>query len=247
MFKKDNSLKIQKNQLNKKHTRLPLKPSKKFRVFKQFKQAFLFTKKTTLFKRLQTYFNESRLVWSQFLKNYSKKNRISELFTYKNKIGEKKFFFFLQKLELRLSTLLIRSRFFFKLTNAYNAIKLNLILVNGILINNTNFHLNELDLFQKRRTSLILFFNKKTKRLERLKWRNFRWKKARFIFWKIRKQSNLNLFLAKKENSILNYLEINYKIPAAIVLRPPFFSELILKNELGILKPSILQKIYYVF
>jgi hypothetical protein len=80
-----------------------------------------------------------------------------------------------------------------------------------------------------------------------LKWRNFRWKKARFIFWKIRKQSNLNLFLSKKENSILNYLEINYKIPAGIVLRSPLFSEVLLKNEPGILKPSVLQKIYYVF
>jgi hypothetical protein len=86
------------------------------------------------------------------------------------KIGDKKFFFFLQKLELRLSTLLIRSRFFFKLNNAYNAIKLNLILVNGIIINNTNYHLNKLDLFQKRRTMLTtFFFKKKKKRFERLK------------------------------------------------------------------------------
>jgi hypothetical protein len=62
MLKKNNSSKLQKNQLNKKNMRLPLKPSKKFRILKLFKQAFIFTKKTTLFKRLQTYFNESRLV-----------------------------------------------------------------------------------------------------------------------------------------------------------------------------------------
>jgi hypothetical protein len=91
------------------------------------------------------------------------------------------------------------------------------------------------------------FFKKKKKRFERLKWRKFRWKKARFIFWKIRKLSNFNLYFVKKENSILNYLEINYKIPAGIVLRSPFFSELILKKQPGILRPSILQKIYFVF
>ena len=46
---------------------------------------------------------------------------------------------------------------------------------------------------------------------------------------------------------MLNYLEINYKIPGGIVLRNPFFSELILKGERDLLKPIILQKIYFVF
>lgn len=228
-------------------TNLPFKKTKQFLRLRLFKRTFIFRKKTTFFKRLQTYFNEARLVWRQFSKYYLKKNQ-RVLIKYKTKVGHQRFFYFLQKLELRLSTILIRSRFFYKLSNACNAIKLGFILINGIVIKKVNYMVNVLDLFQKRRTLLSEnFFNKRQQRLDRLVWRHYRWKKARFIFWQVRRASDLNMYHIKKESCMINYLEINYKIPAGIILRNPFFKELVWKKQPGVLKPRILQKIYFVF
>jgi hypothetical protein len=86
----------------------------------------------------------------------------------KKEIKNKFFFFFLNKLELRLNIILLRARFFYKLINSSIAIKLNLILVNGLIINKINSMLNVLDLFQKKRQKNI-FFKNTNKRKERLK------------------------------------------------------------------------------
>jgi hypothetical protein len=106
--------------------------------------------------------------------------------------------------------------------------------------------LNVLDLFQKKRQKNI-FFKNTNKRKERLKWRKFRWKKARFIFWKIRRASNFNMYWVKKQNTTINYLEINYKIPAGILIKKPFLKELYLNRQKKILTNNILKKIYFMY
>lgn len=90
------------------------------------------------------------------------------LFKYTKKIGHTKFFFFLRRLELRLGVLLLRARFFHKLINCYTAVKLNLILVNGIITNKTNFIVLPLDLILKRRL-IQISTKKRFKRKLRLK------------------------------------------------------------------------------
>ena len=111
--------------------------------------------------------------------------------------------------------------------------------------------LNILDLFQKRRKKRRKDFKKKgsllKKRIIRLKWRKYRWKKARFVIWKIRRFSHFNMHWVKKQNTTLNYLEINYKIPAGIVLKQPFLKELIINQEPKMINNIILQKIFFLY
>ena len=51
----------------------------------------------------------------------------------------------------------------------------------------------------------------------------------------------------KKQNTTLNYLEINYKIPAGIVLKQPFLKELIINQEPKMINNIILQKIFFLY
>lgn len=223
-----------------------LKLKKKWRFWRIFKRFFLFTKKITFFKKLQWSFNNARILKHQLLKMYLPTNKKKYLFTYKNKIGTKWFSFFLRKLELRLSILLLRARFCYKLINCYSAIKYNLILVNGIIFNKINYVLSCLDLIQKRR-SINLFFRLVVSRPARLKWRKKRWRQARYMFWKIRRVSHFNLFWNRKQNTTVNYLEINYKIPACIIIKQPFLKELLLNKQVKMLTLSILKKIYFLY
>ena len=55
------------------------------------------------------------------------------------------------------------------------------------------------------------------------------------------------MFWSKKQNTTLNYLEINYKIPAAIVLKQPFLKELFLNRIAKGLTHKILKKIYFIY
>lgn len=223
---------------------------KKFKWVKLFNNIFIYLKKVTFFKKLKGYFNESKILWHCILRNYGLESKdINKI--YVKKVGHTKFFFLLQKFETRLTTLLFRARFFHRIANAFNAIRLNLIIVNGIIITNTNFLLQPLDLFQKRRNSEFLKKNIRknnfSRRKFRLKWRKYRWKQARFIFWQIRRLSNFNLFLSKKKNSCLNFLEINYKIPAAVLLRFPLTSEILFNKQSKLSNINFWKKIYFVF
>jgi hypothetical protein len=196
-------------------------------------------------------------LWHQLTKMYLP--TIKKLITNWKKNKTNKFYFFLKNLELRLSTLILRSRFCYKLTNSYNAIKLNLILVNGIIINKIWCFVNIFDLIQKRRTlkpnkkketKIIKTKIKKQKNLfrtERYKWRRYHWNKSKYVIWKIRRISHFNLYFSQKQNNFINYLEINYKIPAFIVLKQPFLKELYLNKQPHILTKIILKKIYYLY
>ena len=222
------------------------KLKKKWRFWRLFKRIFLSTKKITFFEKLNSRFNTIRIIYHQLNKLYSCKikNIISKQLKIQKNI--KNFFFFFKSFELKLSTLLLRSRFFYKIINCINAVKLKLITINGIIINNTKFLVNTKDIVQKRRKKK----QKKTSwsnRVKRLKWRNFRWKKARFLFWKIRRQSHFNLFWTKKQNVFLNYLEINYKIPAFIVLKHPNINEIIILKQPKLLTTLLLKKIYFLY
>ena len=197
------------------------------------------------------------------------------LFTHYQKINtsvkkkkNNKFYFFLKHLELRISTIILRARFCYKLVNSYNSIKLHLITVNGILMNKIWYLLTILDLLQKRRTlkhkpkkikhklhkKKELMQTKKVKlkqklelRTERFKWRRYHWNKSRYVLWKIRRISHFNMYFSRKQNTILNYLEINYKIPALILIKQPFLKELYLNKQPRMLTNIILKKIYFIY
>jgi len=243
-----------------------------------------------------------------------------------------KFFFFLKNLELRLAPLLLRARFCYKLINAFNAIKYNVILINGVIINKIWYLLNLLDLIEKRRTikKKILALSEKPrikitikkksikkksikkksikkksikkksikkksikkksikkksiqkksikkksikkksikkksikkksikkksikkksikkKRTIRFQWRRYHWNKSKYVLWKLRRISHFNMYFSKKQNTTLNYLEINYKVPALVILKQPFLKELYLNKQPRLLTKIILKKIYFIY
>lgn len=254
-------LKYKKNQLLK-----PFKKKKKWKNWRQFKKFFLFKKRLYFFTKIKWRFNNIRILWHQLTKMYLP--TIKKLTHQWKKNPNNKFFLFLKHLELRLATIILRARFCYKLVNAYNAIKLNLITVNGIIMNRIWYFLNILDLIQKRRTlkkkpqiipqkivkikTKFLIKSKKKKpeitiRTERFKWRKYQWNKSRYVLWKIRRISHFNLYFSRKQNTVLNYLEINYKIPALIIIKQPFLKELYINRQPRILTKIILKKIYYLY
>ena len=272
--KKKKDFFLHKKSLYKKKTRLVTHKKhyiKKEKNNRKFFFLLLLKKKITFFKKLNLYYNERRLIWHKIIKIFlpnSKKKWIK----YKKKIGHIKFFYFILKLERRLSTLLLRARFFYKIINSYRAIKYRLVLGNNIIIIRTDFLVNKLDLIQKKRTKIpakknnkltIKKSNKshkninslkknnklcyKKKRYERMKWRKNRWKKARFLFWKIRRASHFNMYFAKKETTIFNYLEINYKIPAFFLTRMPLKNEIVLNKQRSLIHSILLSKIYFIY
>ena len=228
--------------LKNKHNKL----RKKWRFWRGFKQFFIHKKKITFFKKLQWNYNEKRLIWHQFLQIY-----VPKLKSFIAKKKNKHYFLLLNFLELKLAVVLLRSKFYTKLNNCYDGIKKNLISVNGNIINKKNYQLQKLDLFQKRRHINKIINKKKTikylSRIKRLKWRKFRWKKARFLFWKIRRQSNFNLYLSRKTTSSFNFLEINYKIPGGIIIKKPFINEIIINRQKNLLSSKILKKIFFLY
>lgn len=240
-----------KNKVIKKKPSRFFKLKKKWRHWRFFKRYFLSIKKIKFYTKLQWRFNNVRILWHQLKKFYLP--ALKNLLFSQKKIGHNKFYFFLQKLELRLCVLLLRARFCYKLINAYNAIKMNFVLVNGVIMNKIHFLLVIQDLFQKRRLikrlKLDLTFKRRQleKRIIRFKWRKYRWKRARFVIWKTRRLSHFNLYWSKKQNTTVNYLEINYKIPACIIIKQPFLKELFLSRNHKILTKAILKKVYFLY
>lgn len=243
--------------LKKKKILKPLKKQKKWKKWREFKKFFLFKKKIYFFAKLQWRFNNMRILWHQLIKSYLP--TIKKLMHQSKKKKNNKFYFFLKYLELRLATLILRARFCYKLINSYNSIKFNLITINGVIINKIWYLVSILDMLQKRRTLKtkkplkITHKQKKKKksqielRTERFKWRRYHWNKSRYVLWKIRRISHFNMYFSRKQNTILNYLEINYKIPAAILIKQPFLKELYLNKQPRILTKNILKKIYYIY
>lgn len=248
--------------LNKKFFK-PIKKKKKWKNWRQFKKFFLFKKKIFFFAKLKWRFNNLRILWHHLTKVYLP--TIKKLTKHWKQKNNNKFYFFLNQLETRVSTIVLRSRFCYKLVNSYNSIKLNLITINGIIINKIWFLLSILDLLQKRRTlkykpkkriqqkkskkktQIKLKDQKVELRTERFKWRRYHWNKSRYILWKIRRISHFNMYFSRKQNTILNYLEINYKIPALILIKQPFLKELYLNKQPRILTNIILKKIYFIY
>ena len=245
-YTRSTSLKATKKAFFKLKKRTFFKLKKKWRFWRIFKRYFLYKKKITFLKKIKWSFNNIRIIKQQLSKLYLIKKKTS-LIKYSYKQSHNKFFFFLRLLELRLGIILLRSRFFYKLINSYNAIKMNLILVNGYIINKINHLMKILDLFQKRRSKNIKIRRKKYKRILRFKWRKHRWKQARYIIWKIRRMSHFNMYWIKKQNTILNYMEINYKIPAGIIIKQPFLKELFLNKHKSIVNTHILKKLYFLY
>lgn len=250
-LKKNNFAKTNIKKRNQK--KIVFKLKKKWSYWRGFKKFFLNKRKVTFYKKLQWQYNEKRYIWHQLSKLYSKK--IKNLMNKNSKILEFKYHFLLSSLELRLPVILLRARFCIKIINGENEIKNNNILLNGFICNNIRLLLNLQDLFQKRRKKSTMLKNKEYlkknnlpyNRPERLKWRKHRWKKARYIFWKVRRASSFNMYHNRKQNIIVNYLEINYKVPAGILIKYPFTKEIILSKNKKILTHALLKKIFFVY
>ena len=254
----------------KKNNNLRKKKKKKWKNWRAFKKNFLFGKKINFFAKIKWRFNNIRILWHQLIKMYVPK--IKNLTYQYIKKKNNKFFFFLKNLELRLAPLLLRARFCYKLINAFNAIKYNVILINGVIINKIWYLLNLLDLIEKRRTikKKILALSEKPrikitikkksikkksikkksikkKRTIRFQWRRYHWNKSKYVLWKLRRISHFNMYFSKKQNTTLNYLEINYKVPALVILKQPFLKELYLNKQPRLLTKIILKKIYFIY
>lgn len=227
-----------------------LKLKKKGRFWRLFKRFSLFTKNIKFFSKLKWWFNNIRILKKQYSTFYIFKNSIF----LKSKYGfNKNYVTFLERLELRLQILLIRVRFCFNLHTSLFNIKTKKILVNGGIIIKSNYLVNILDLIQKRR--IIGFFRKhllsiywlRMKRIWRFRWRFNKRGYAKFLMWRDRRFNELNLYMIKRSSNILNYTDLIYRIPAFIILKQPFISEIIIKQQKKILQTFLLKKLYYLY
>lgn len=221
------------NKLNK------IKFQKKWRFWRVFKFYFL-KKKKKKFNTLQYNFNKKRIIWHQMKNLYGKK--IKKLVYSKTqwKIAyNNNFYNYLVFLELRLNILLIRIKFVSKLLIANFIIKNNFILINNN-IKKKNYIVKIGDII-----SLSLSLNNKLyKRKKKLTWRDLKKFKRNFIkklWWP------KHLFWCSKNNLILNFIIINYKILVGILLRKPLIGEVLIKNNKKLLSLQLLKKIYFLY
>lgn len=156
----------------------------------------------------------------------------------------KQFFSIVTFLELRLNILIVRMRFSSKLLTANLYIRNKLIYVNGFL-RQKNYVVRVSDNVQKINGNLI----NSTARFFLKKWRLFIWRK-----WRRRNRFNrdsskkmLMFWFSKKIVLSLNYLEINYKVLTAFVIRKPVFGEVLISNGKKLLSSTMLKKVYYLY
>lgn len=135
-------------------------------------------------------------------------------------------------------------RFSSKLLWANDCIRQKLIYVNGFL-KQKNYLVRVNDIVQKKFESSI----NSTSRFFLKKWRLFIWRK-----WRRRTRFNRDnskrvsmFWFSKKIVLSLNYLEINYKVLTAIVIRKPLFGEISMGNGKKLLSSTMLKKIYYLY
>lgn len=221
---------------------LKKKFKKKWRFWRQFKFFFLKNKKKNFFTKLKWFFNQKRIVWHQLSSIYGKKIKNLAYSNNQSKvIFNVRFFNLLIFLESRLNILLLRIGFGFKLLEVNNLIKSN-----NIVINNQHKQCNYL---VKVGDIIKCIFPKflKQKRFKRLKWRRFKWIKWRKLKKESFKNNLIKFFWLSKKNLIINYVEINFKIFSAIILRKPLMGEILINNNNKMLSLNLLKKIYFIY
>lgn len=225
------------NKLNKK------KFQKKWRFWRIFK-IFFKKKKITKFDTIQYSFNKKRIIWHQMKILYGKK--IKKLIYSKNqwKVAyNNDFFNCLVFLELRLNVLLLRIKFVSKLLISNFIIKNNFILVNNNYNNKKNYIVKIGDVLSLSSSLNLRVYKRRKKIIWRKlrKLRNFKVKNFKKICWpKL-------LFWRTKNNLILNFILINYKVLIGILLRKPLIGEILIKNNKRLLCLQLLKKIYFLY
>lgn len=224
------------NKLNKK------KFQKKWRFWRIFKKFFL-KKKIKKFDTIQYSLNKKRIIWHQMKILYGKK--IKKLIYSKNqwKVAyNNDFFNCLVFLELRLNILLLRMKFVSKLLISNFLIKNNFVLVNNN-IKKKNYIVKIGDILSLSLSSSNIFFKRRNKIIWRKlrKLRNFKVKNFKKLCWP------KHLFWRSKNNLILNFILINYKILKGILLRKPLIGEILIKNNKKLLCLQLLKKIYFLY
>jgi hypothetical protein len=234
-----------KKTFNRKKARpFKFKLKKKFRFWRLFKSYYLFKKKINFFIKLKWLFNNRRILRHQYKSLYGLSQRRLHL-RLKSFYGKKPDFFnFLIKNELQLHIILLRSRLVFKVINSLKAIKNNLIAVNGAIASRYHFFLTISDIIQK--NVKIRFFRLKTSyRLH--KWRKHRWRTVRFRYRCKRYPKYINLYLFSKQNVSFNYIQVNYKILTAIIIRHPLISEIIISDARPIARKKLFRQLYFLY
>ena len=215
---------------------------KKWLFWKRFKFFFLQPSNLSLFVSLKKIINQKKNLFFHFSNIYGRKFKhlIFTHSTHKILFG-KRFYFVLSFLELRLNILLFRLRFFVRLLDVNLAILNGLIRINGKCIKK-NIIIAILDII------IYKMSLKKTSRYNRFIWRDFKWNK-----WIVLSKKNginrnwIRLKYKSKVFSIINYLEINYKLLGGCLVRRPFFGEILLGSNQLKYNRLLFKKIYFLY
>jgi len=201
-----------------------------------------------LFIKSKILFTHKLVIWHQIIVLYGKK--VKKLVYKNNKskiVFNSNFFNFLIFLEMRLNIFLLRLNFFSKLFEANNFINNNRIFINK-RNKKYNYLIKKKDVVQ---CFFFLNFILKNKKFRILKWKNYIWRKwkSKFFIYKNKKKIKIfsSIFWLVKKNIICNYIEINYKIFSAIIIKKPLIGDILLNNNNKILFLNLLKKIFYIY
>lgn len=224
------------------------KLKKKWRFWRQFKKFFLGRKKKKiLFHKLNWAFFQKRIAWHQLssLYSHSIKNLIHKKNQTKVMFGAR-FFKMISLLELRLNVLALRMHLSSKLSEVNS-----LIATGDICLNGLKCHKNTIVCVGDIVSRKIEGSTKAHVRTKRLNWRRWKWRKWRRQNKNLQKQSNYALskpaFKKIKTNFTANYIEMNYRIQAGVVIKKPILGEVLLNNKNRMLRSALLRKVYFLY
>lgn len=219
---------------------------KKWRYWRNFKLLLLNNNKKKNFIKLNRLYKEKCLIWHQVSNLYGSK--IKNLTYIKNQIVfNSKFFYYLISIETRLNIIILRIRLFIKLLIVNYYIYKRRIVVNNT-IKSYNYIIKIGDTIQYLPFTNIDLHKNNYKFFLWQKWNRLQWRK-----WKYYLKCNIynlplqNFFWLSSKCSIINYIELNYKVFSAVILRYPLLGEIILNKNKKLLSVFILKKIYFMY
>ena len=210
---------------------------------KNYKRFFVWKKKFQFISRLRWFFNNTQVVEKYFIHTYHLKE---SNFLKKVKFGcrrklRNKIYNFLYGLNLRLDLLLTNFHFINDFKQSKVLIKNRCIKVNNIILNTNNYSIKTGD-------KISVCF-KKIYNLEKLEECKKLISKHSFKF--IRKRRKIRYRLKRQfrykflwRHTIVNFLEINYRIFTVIILRPMYINEIRKKFFFKIARIKLLRKFW---
>lgn len=220
------------------------KLKKKWRFWRFFKRYFLKSKKRKFFIRLKWLFFQRRIIWRQMVVLYGKAFKKKVFKIHEKKFG-KCFFRLLSYLELRLNVFLVRINFVSKILDANKIISKKQVLVN-FRSKKLGYLIKVNDLIEDRSSHNI---RKAYKRCIKF-WRRFswhRWRRARFVRYKIRCLRSTLRWNVIRFAVIRNFVEIRQKTSLCVLLRNPFWGEIFIEKKRLYLLPKFIRKVFYFY